>query len=437
MKKILLSTVAISVLAVTVSYADSASDIAEMKVMMQQMNQRLAKLEKENVQLKAQAKKAKTARKSSTKKSSTKKSASTKEFVKVTPEVTEEETAVHVEKFAKATVVKSKVPVLKFSGKHYLGFVNSKLDHHDTENRFETRRNYLQVKGYFGEHSKDYFRITLDTFQNEDKNEYKPKDNGSWEVRLKYAYLYLDGILPFTGVELGQAHRPWIDYEEHGGWNYRSVSKVFVEASNGAHLTNSADLGVNFKTKTEYFSSELGLFNGEGYHDIEDGNGLSAEWRLTGHILGGGTHKRKTSSTYADVSFLGQWNDQSAKHGDEDLNWYGVHAVYNQPEFLIAAQYIDTVNAANGRYGSTKNYAGNGYSVNGEYRFMHNWNIIGRYDNWELDNFSKGTQEMILAGVTYKYNKYIEFIANYLGEGNKKNSNLDEDAFMLTAEINW
>ncbi len=68
---------------------------------------------------------------------------------------------------------------------------------------------------------------------------------------------------------------------------------------------------------------------------------------------------------------------------------------------------------------------------------MHNWNIIGRYDNWELDNFSNGTQEMILAGVTYKYNKYVEFIANYLGEGNKKNSDLDEDAFMLTAEINW
>ena len=434
MKKILLSTVAISVLAVTVSYADSASDIAEMKVMMQQMNQRLAKLEKENVQLKAQAKKTKTARKSSTKKSSTKKSTWTKKTSSGEYEVTDEETADHVVKFAKATVVKSKVPVLKFSGKHYLGFVNSKLDHHDTENRFETRRNYLQVKGYFGEDSKDYFRITLDTYQNDSDD---GDDNGSWEVRLKYAYVYLDNILPFTGVEIGQAHRPWIDYEEHGGWNYRSISKVFVEESNGAHLTNSADLGVNFKTKTEYFSSELGLFNGEGYHGVEDGNGLSAEWRLTGHILGGGTHKRKQSSTYADVSFLGQWNDQSAKHGDEDLNWYGVHAVYNQPEFLIAAQYIDTVNAANGEFGSTKNYAGNGYSVNGEYRFMQNWNIIGRYDNWELDNFSLGTQENIIAGLAYKYNKYIEFIANYYGQQNQKNSDLDEDAFMLTAEVNW
>ena len=69
--------------------------------------------------------------------------------------------------------------------------------------------------------------------------------------------LYLDNILPFTGVEIGQVHRPWIDYEEHGGWNYRSISKVFVEQNNGAHLTNSADLGVNFKQKPSTFLLNL------------------------------------------------------------------------------------------------------------------------------------------------------------------------------------
>jgi hypothetical protein len=413
MKKILLSTVAISMLAVTGAYADSASDIAEMKAMMKQMNQRLATLEKENIQLKSQAKKSK--------KTSTKKK-------KATKEVTNEETQAHVEKFAKATVVKSKAPLLKFSGKHYLGFVSSEKDGADRENAFETRRNYFQVKGYLGEHSKDFFRITLDTFHND--SEVTGDDKGSWEVRLKYAYLYLDNVLPFTGVEIGQAHRPWIDYEEHGGWNYRSISKVFVEASNGAHLTNSADLGVNFKTKTEYFSSELGLFNGEGYHGIEDGEGLSAEWRLTGHILGGGTHKSKAKNTYANVSFLGQWNADSNKHKNEDLNWYGFHAVYNQPEFLLAAQYVATEDA-------DSHYAGEGYSINGEYRFMKDWNIIGRYDNFELDNTVNGEQTTTIAGVTYKYNKYVEFIANYLGEGNYKDSGDDQDSIMLTAEVNW
>jgi len=439
MRKILLSTVAISMLAVTGAYADSASDIAEMKAMMKQMNQRLAKLEKENIALKSEVKKTKIAKKTSTKKKTV-----SKKNVHYTKSEQSEKIATleeKVEKIEKHTTVKSKAPLLKFSGKHYLGFVSSEKDGSERENKFETRRNYFQVKGYLGEDSKDYFRITLDTFHNDD--ELDGDDKGSWEVRLKYAYLYLDNILPFTGVEIGQAHRPWIDYEEHGGWNYRSISKVFVEDSNGAHLTNSADLGVNFKTKMDYFSSELGLFNGEGYHGIEEGEGLSAEWRLTGHILGTGTQKRKKSSTYADVSFLGQWNDTSNKHGDEDLNWYGVHGVYNQPEFLLAGQYVETVDAADGLDGSVKNYAGSGYSLNGEVRLgelaneLNNMGIIGRYDSFELDNSAYGEQTTLIAGITYKYNKYVEIIANYMGQENYKDGGVDKDSFMLTTEVNW
>jgi hypothetical protein len=332
---------------------------------------------------------------------------------------------------SESTKVKSKVPVLKFSGKHYLGFVSSKRDGDERKNRFETRRNYFQVKAYFADQPKSYLRITLDTHQVDDGRDTVGKDlDGTWNVRLKYAYLYLDNVLPYTGVEIGQVHRPWIDYEEHGGWNYRSVSKVFVEASNGAHLTNSADLGINFKTKTEYFSSELGLFNGEGYHNVEDGKGLSAEWRLTGHILGGGSEKSKKDHTYANISLLGQYNAESNKHKNEDLNWYGVHAVYNQPEFLIAAQYIDTIDA-------DTHYAGKGWSVNGEFRVMGDWNIIGRYDSFELDTTAHGEQTTAIVGVTYKYNKNVEFIVNYLGETNLYDSGEEQDAMMLTAEVNW
>ncbi len=437
MKKVILSAVAISALAMTGAYADTSSDIQEMKLMMKQMNQRLAKLEQENTRLKSEVKKSKQTK---SKKVKTTKHSTQKKLAKA--ESQDEETVAHVEKFKKATVVKSKVPVLKFSGKHYLGFVSSKQGD-DTENYFETRRNYLQVKGYFGEHSKDYFRITLDTYQIDDSyysfedadgnaHKWGKDSHGTWDVRLKYAYLYLDDILPYTGVEMGQAHRPWIDYEEHGGWNYRSISKVFVEDGNAAHLTNSADLGINFKTKMEYFSSELGIFNGEGYHGIEDGQGLSGEWRLTGHILGTGKEKRKKANTYADVSFFGQYNQESNKHKNEDLNWYGVHGVYNQAMFMIAAQYVKTDEA-------DIHYAGSGYSVNGEFRMgevienMDAFGIIGRYDDWDMDDGIK--KKRTIAGFTHQYNKYVEFVLNYLGTD--VTDEYKEDAFMVTAEVNW
>jgi len=320
----------------------------------------------------------------------------------------------------KATTVKSHVPVLKFSGTHYLGFVASEDGNDEKSNQFETRRNYLQVKAYMDESSKDYMRLTLDTYDDE---------GGQTNVRLKYAYLYLDNVLPNTGVEFGQAHRPWIDYEEHNAWNYRSISKVLVEAHNGAHLTNSADRGINFKTKTPYFSSELGLFNGEGYHNAQVGDSLSGEWRLTAHALGTGKKKAKPSETYANVSFFGQQNKEY-KGNTEDLNWMGLHAVYNQPEFLVAAQYVDVPDG-------TVDQKGEGYSVNGEYRFAKDWNALARYDYFDMDDNS-GEKKRALAGLSYKYNKNVEFIANYLKEGGSKLTNAQkQDAAMLTAQIEW
>jgi hypothetical protein len=318
------------------------------------------------------------------------------------------------------TIIKSKVPVLKFSGTHYLGFVNSSPVEGDSTNIFETRRNYLQVKAYFKENPKDYMRITLDTHDHD----------GESGVRLKYAYLYLDSILPNTGVEFGQAHRPWIDYEEHNGWAFRSISKVFVEEKNAGHLTNSADRGINFKTKLDYFSSELGVFNGEGYHNEEDGESLSGEWRLTAHILGTGKKKAKNSMQYANISFFGQQNQDSNKHKNEDLNWYGIHAVYNQAEFLLSAQYIDVTDANDA-------YRGSGYSINGEYRVAHKWNLLGKYDYFEMDSDSTEKKRAI-AGVAYEYNHNVEFILNYLKEGgNALDDTKTRDAVMLTAEVEW
>ena len=428
MKKTLLSLVAISAIASTAALADSSSDIAELKAMMQEMNKRLAKLEAENRQLKAEKKKHVAHHASHKRKQHQK---PVKHYTAATQRAKiatlEEKVETLEKKSDKETTVFSKVPKLKFSGKHYLGFVS---DSEKGRNKFETRRNYLQLKGYFGENLKDYFRITLDTFQSHDD---KPaNDNGSWEVRLKYAYLYLDNILPFTGVEIGQAHRPWIDYEEHHGWNYRSISKVLVEAHEGAHFTTSADLGVDFKTKTPYFSSEIGIFNGEGYHgDASDNEHISGEWRLTGHLLGTGEKHVHKHDTYADVSFFGQYNAEY-KEGEDDFIWYGAHAVYNQPEFLLAAQYVKATDG-----GVSKE--GDGWSVNGEFRLntftesLHGWNVLARYDSFDLDAGEE--RERTIAGLAYQYNRYVEFIANYLNE--QVDSKDVTDAFMLTAEVNW
>ena len=69
----------------------------------------------------------------------------------------------------------------------------------------------------------------------------------------------------------------------------------------------------------------------------------------------------------------------------------------------MAAQYVATTEAGAG-------YEGDGWSINGEYRFMPSWNLLARYDNYELDTGID--KKRTIAGVAYEYNKNVEFIAN-------------------------
>ena len=355
----------------------------------------------------------------------------------------------------KATPVYAKTSKIKFSGVHYLGYNNKTVNGEDSTGNFEMRRNYFQAKAYLLEDSKSFLRVTLDsTYSNSTAN-----GEGHADVYVKYAYLYVDGILPSTGMEFGMVHRPWIDYEEHQGWWMRSISKVFVEASEASHLTNSADLGFNFKTKTDYFTSEFGLFNGEGYHGTNDnggangehiGSGNSLEWRTTLAALGNGKKKRKPKKdSYFDASFFGQYNMSNSKNSDgagndETYVWYGLHTVYNTPSFLASAQYVSSENDLS----DDSNWNGAGYSVNGTYRFGNKkeFSVIGRYDVWESENTTTEVSQVTnssIYGLTYQQDKNVKWLLSgqsYTavdGKNYKGSSASDWSSAMLTAEVHW
>ena len=356
---------------------------------------------------------------------------------------------------------------LKFSGLTYLGFTNYQYDNTQgtkyddvagkSLNKFEMRRAYVQVKAYLLEDPKSYFRVTLDMEHVEKSGSVQ----GDYNVRFKYAYLYLNEILPYTGVELGIAHRPWIDYEEHNSWFYRDTHWVFTEADNSAKLSNSADIGFNLKTKTEYFSSEVGMFSGEGYHNVEDGEGLSLEWRATGHLLGKHKKDAQNTETYWDASFYGQYNMQNNKYTqaptgstlkeNQDLVWGGLHTVFNMPSFMIAAQYIQSQDTMDSPDIYKK--AGNGYNAHAVYRFgsEKQFRVVGRYDSWTSDQkFGLSNDETLekktyYAGFVWAQNKNVQWVANYLqydddiasddslADGAKANSS----QYMLTAQLSF
>jgi hypothetical protein len=385
----------------------------------------------------------------------------------------------------KSTPLFAKADKLKFSVLTYLGYTfndhesgslgkGENTPRYTEENfkedtsEFELRRAYFQVKAYLLEDPKSYYRVTFDVHQDDKMN--GDTTDGDNTLRVKYTYLYLNEVLPYTGVELGIAHRPWHDYEEHNAWYFRDISKVLVEQGNGAHLSNSADFGINFKTKTKYFDSEIGLFNGEGYHDIQNGKGMSFEWRTTAHLLGVDGKDKEKKLTYWDASFFGQYNKDhktitdvnSNEETDEDLIFMGLHTVYNQPDFLVSAQYIysddtrDSDISLKDRSGSavnsnTSSQSGEGYSVNAEYRLgaQKQFRILGRYDSWtpeagantdSADWDKEYEQKTYIAGLAWDQNKNVQWVVNVDITDNEEGSGREKyngTAYMFTTRLKF
>jgi len=362
----------------------------------------------------------------------------------------------------KAVDVFGKADKFKFSGLTYIGYRYNDTkegetsvagtNYNDSTSQFEIRRAYFQLKAYLLDDPKSYYRVTFDVHQD---NKVDTTGNGTTDgdmlLRVKYAYLYLDNILPATGVEIGIAHRPWHDYEEHNAWYFRNISKVLVEQKNGADLSNSADFGFNFKTRTQYFDSEFGVFNGEGYHAIQASKGVSFEWRTTLHLLGVSGKDKQNTKTYFDASFFGQYNqehksDTSASNGFDDLVFAGLHTVYNQPSFLLSAQYVYSDDTAkDSSYVSVQ--AGSGYSANAEYRFggEKEFRVLGRYDRWTKDYIDSDSRDnkandTYIAGFAWDQNRNVEWVANVDVTDNEAGSNREKFngiAYMLTAEVKF
>jgi len=348
-----------------------------------------------------------------------------------------------------STPVFAKASKLKFSGVTYLGYVyddyktdTARVDYKSDTSDFEIRRAYLQLKAYLLDDPKSYFRVTYDLHN----------DGGSMDVRAKYAYLYLNDIYKNTGVEIGLAHRPWHDYEEHNAWLYRSISKVLIEdKKSGPDLSNSADFGIMFKTRTQYFDADYGLFRGEGYHSNgNNGTGLSFEWRATAHLLGTSSHHHPEKNTYWDASFYGQYNKDhktiavGTLNETQDLVFGGLHTVYNQPNFLVAAQYVkslDTSDIAN----NVSLQAGSGYSVNAQYRMGADkeYSLLARYDSWTpqaVNSADEKENRSYILGGAWKQNHNVEWVANVIVTDNEAGSAKEVEngtQYMLTAEVKF
>jgi hypothetical protein len=138
------------------------------------------------------------------------------------------------------------------SGVGYAQYRYQLSDTATNNNGFSVTRAYINVNGNLG--SGLVTRITPDLFSTME---------GSFALRLKYAYAaYTPGSIPLT-FKLGIIHTPWLDWAE-GIWVYRMQGTMSVER-NGYITSADLGLGVDGAWDHQRVNMQVGLYNGEGY----------------------------------------------------------------------------------------------------------------------------------------------------------------------------
>jgi len=293
------------------------------------------------------------------------------------------------------------------SGQWFLAFNNA-----SEINQFVLKRGYFTIKTKMNDvYSLRYTQdITLDREGN---------DAGNVEIRLKYLYLKikLDQIdfLKNSNLEVGLVHRPWLDFEQNVN-KYRILGKMFLERYG---IINSADFGIFYtrliggnicdeyqstvtnKNPGKYGSFAIGLYNGGGYHAIEQNNNKTLEGRFSIRPF----HEMYPGLQLTYAFTYGKANTES------NLSDFNMNLLYLSSESRLGA-FTGTYFTGNGDYSGkyvdeqNNSITHTGYSLFGELKIPKTkFSIFGRLDEFQLEKEAIEKRNTYIGGLSYNFLK--------------------------------
>ncbi len=304
--------------------------------------------------------------------------------------------------------------------------------------------------------------------------------NGSLNLRMKYAYVQFNH--PFASssefgkdkITLGQTTNPLIDWQEafYGyrftslvPWNYLSLSSTHMGAKIGGPIITHGK---------KYLDYEAGVFDSGSFHNQEQaaekqvmarlslyplsGTGRFGGFGLSAFVDFGYANKApnlqnaSTNSLYRTAFFASYWSPRFAILGEYD---YGKNA-FSIGNLFSGSAPISTdptygylVSEASGILTSSAQQRG--FDFFGHYNIPHSpFSLFGLYQYFQPNiNVNKDPLdfERIVGGISYKYDKYLEFALDsqnlifthsqftYSGIPNAVPNNVN--ALFLNAEFNY
>ncbi|MFO7789858.1 MAG: hypothetical protein R6V32_04745 [Bacteroidales bacterium] len=302
----------------------------------------------------------------------------------------------------------------KFSGQWFMGFQHQEEEDY---NQFLLKRAYISYEKQItpwlsGRITPD---ITIDK---------EGADKGNVELRLKYLYAKFDlpdfAFFKDNNIKAGLTHRPWIGYEQNIN-RYRAQGSMFLER---AGVINSTDFGLHFNSNlgdkyesTEYISAcpgqygnmLLGVYNGGGYHALEENKNKTLEWRFT---------FRPFPEKFGGLltTYHGAWGNGNSVFNNL-FRLQGWHLGYEHKYFVLSGQYYTGKGSYDDRLISlleNNSIDHHGYSLFGEFREpgtgLGAW---VRYDAQYLDYANDYTEERLIVSAVWHFHKKNKLILSY------------------------
>jgi len=323
-------------------------------------------------------------------------------------------------------------------GDKYAGFP----DETSSYSVFRIKRGYIDIRTELQPWLD--LRITPDITQD---------STGDIKVRIKYLYARFKGdgnnIISEPYAEVGVAHMPWLDFEEHVN-RFRMQDTMFMERN---QLFNSADIGflvgsnfgpelseefkntVNSSYAGRYGSWQFGVFNGGGYHASERNNNKVLEGRATLRPA----PDNLPGLQFSILGVYGKGNLVEPKPPDmlPDYEVLAGMVSYEHEHFVLTGQWY----SGEGNAAGTAVPPQNGSSYFAEIRLTRkgNLSLIGRYDrfNTNSDNPQSDLQQRGIVGFAWQMFKNNYWVIDYERLSHSLKAILGEDRLQVTLQIRF
>lgn len=263
-------------------------------------------------------------------------------------------------------------------------------------NSFDITRAYVNFRRKFNDGIST--RVTTDLYR---------ASNGSYNIRLKYAYLaWTPKNSPLT-FRFGQSTTPWLDWQE-GLWGYRLQGPMPLDRS--GYVTSSdigADMDGNFSKNL--FDFQFSLVNGEGYHAGEGDQHKDVEARVSLRLVpsdDGGSRGGLRATVYGGIG---------APVGGGVRDRYIGELSYKSSRITLAAEIAAARTRTGAASATNPTVPAQIMAVFGVLNIPNSpVSLIARVDHVDPNtNASNDAHTIVIGGVGYKPAKNVLLLADF------------------------